>query len=292
MSKKRCFLCDEPIKSMAAHCITKDGYLICAKDAKNVNPSNHANNFSISLKTSKFINSHTANEIEDLLGVSSTVPYKEHPDLYKSKLSKVTDKLDSFADSAGKKADTLQAAIDEINKDEQEKLDVIKQQLKDADVENLFGTKKEIKALPDIIDIDGGEKILYAANAFIETHSILAVCTNKRVIFLDHGLIYGSKSTDIPLDMINGVSYSKGLMLGSISVTNGAITTQIENMQPYPAKKMAETIKQAAADFKQTSVQSNSSNDLLQLRELKQLLDDGVITEEEFTAKKKQILGI
>ena len=85
MSKKRCFLCNEPIKSMAAHCITKDGYLICAKDAKNVNPSNHANNFSISLKTSKFINSHTANEIEDLLGIPSTVPYKEHPDLYNPK---------------------------------------------------------------------------------------------------------------------------------------------------------------------------------------------------------------
>lgn len=292
MSKKRCFICNDALGMLKASCITKDGYLICGKDANRLDPKRPANTYRVPIKLSNFISSHTANEIEDLLGIPSTVPYKEHPDLYKSKLSKVTEKLDSIADSAGKKADTLQAAIDEINKGEQEKLDVIKQQLKDANVENLFGTKKEIKALPDIIDIDGGEKILYAANAFIETHSILAVCTNKRVIFLDHGLIYGSKSTDIPLDMINGVSYSKGLMLGSISVTNGAITTQIENMQPYPAKKMAETIKQAAADFKQTSVQSNSSNDLLQLRELKQLLDDGVITEEEFTAKKKQILGI
>lgn len=164
-------------------------------------------------------------------------------------MSKVTDKLDSMAESTGKKAEVLQSALDEINRDEQEKLDVIKQQLKDADVENLFGTKKEIKALPDTIDIDGGEKILYAANAFIETNSVLVVCTNKRVIFLDHGLIYGSKSTDIPLDMINSVSYSKGLMLGSIAVTNGVITTQIENMQSYSAKKMAETIKQAAADL-------------------------------------------
>lgn len=206
--------------------------------------------------------------------------------------SSVTNFDDVKAKTFSDKLEVASVALDEINKDEQEKLNVIKQQLKDANVENLFGTKKEIKALPDIIDVDGGEKILYAANAFIETNSILAVCTNKRVIFLDHGLIYGSKSTDIPLDMINGVSYSKGLMLGSIAVTNGAITTQIENMQPYPAKKMAETIKQAAADFKQTSVQSTSSNDLLQLRELKQLLDDGIITEEEFTAKKKQILGI
>ncbi|VDG20666.1 hypothetical protein [Lactobacillus plantarum] [Lactiplantibacillus mudanjiangensis] len=34
---------------------------------------------------------------------------------------------------------------------------------------------------------------------------------------------------------------------------------------------------------------SSNTNDL---RELKQLLDDGILTEEEFTAKKKQILGI
>lgn len=206
--------------------------------------------------------------------------------------SDVTDFSDVKAKTFADKLEVASVALDEINKGEQEKLDVIKQQLKDANVENLFGTKKEIKALPDIIDIDGGEKILYAANAFIETNSILAVCTNKRVIFLDHGLIYGSKSTDIPLDMINGVSYSKGLMLGSIAVTNGAITTQIENMQPYPAKKMAETIKQAAADFKQTSAQSNHGSNLSELRELKGLLDDGIITKEEFAAKKKQILGI
>ena len=36
----------------------------------------------------------------------------------------------------------------------------------------------------------------------------------------------------------------------------------------------------------------NSNNDISDLKQLKQLADDGVITQEEFEAKKKQILGL
>lgn len=292
MAKKRCFLCGAPIKAMFAHCITKDNYLLCAKDAAQIDPSLHSSNFRISMKISRFVNSHSAQEIEKVLNTSAVTSYKEDPLPYKSKIAKVDEKLDSIADNADQKADELQSVIDHVEKEEQEKLDIVMQQLNDAGVGNLFGTRKEIKALPDIIDIANGEKILYAATAFVETNSVLVICTNKRVLFLDHGLLYGSKATSIPLDMINSVSYSKGLMLGSIAVTNGATTIQIENMQPYPAQKLAETIKQAAAGFKKASAQSTSNNDLSQLRELKQLLDDGIITKEEFDAKKKQILGI
>lgn len=292
MSKKRCFICDTPINAMSARCMTKDGYLVCAKDASRIVPNHHANNFSISVKTSHFISNHSAEEIKNMLDAPVNSSYQENPSLYRTSLTKVTDKLDSTADNAEQKANTLQNVIDQIDKDNQEKVNTIKQQLKEAGVENLWGTKKEVKALPDIIDISGGEKILYAANAFVATNSVLAVCTNKRVIFLDHGMIYGSKTTDIPLDVINGVSYSKGLMLGSIAVTNGATTVQIENMQPYSAEKLAETLKKAAAKFKQQPLKPETNSDLSQLKELKQLLNEGIITEEEFTAKKKQILGI
>lgn len=292
MSKKRCFICDTPINAMSARCMTKDGYLVCAKDASRIVPNHHANNFSISVKTSHFISNHSAEEIKNMLDAPVNSSYQENPSLYRTSLTKVTDKLDSAADNAEQKANTLQNAIDQIDKDNQEKVNIIKQQLKEAGVENLWGTKKEVKALPDIIDISGGEKILYAANAFVATNSVLAVCTNKRVIFLDHGMIYGSKTTDIPLDVINGVSYSKGLMLGSIAVTNGATTVQIENMQPYSAEKLAENLKKAAAKFKQQPLKPETNSDLSQLKELKQLLNEGIITEEEFTAKKKQILGI
>ncbi|WP_081460877.1 SHOCT domain-containing protein [Fructobacillus fructosus] len=37
---------------------------------------------------------------------------------------------------------------------------------------------------------------------------------------------------------------------------------------------------------------SSKSNNLSDLRELKSLLDEGIITQEEFDLKKKEILGI
>lgn len=292
--KKKCFICNCPLGFTNANCITKDGYLVCATDSKRICPDNHANNFSISLKTSKFINSHSASEILQILGMQPSTSYKDNPDQYRSKLYKTTDKLNKAAEKMDAMSNEIQKGLDEANKEQEKKTEIIKQQLANAEVTDVFGTKKEIKSLPDIIDIDNGETILYAAGGFVDSNSVLIVCTNTRIIFLDRGLIYGTKTTEIPLDMVNGVSYSKGLVLGSIAVTNGAVTTQIENLQKYSAQKLADTIKNAAANFKQNqqSYQANNGSDLSQLRELKQLLDDGIITKEEFTTKKKQILGI
>ena len=49
---------------------------------------------------------------------------------------------------------------------------------------------------------------------------------------------------------------------------------------------MAGTISNA------TSFETNCKSSADQLRELKNLLDEGILTQEEFDAKKKQILGL
>ena len=67
---------------------------------------------------------------------------------------------------------------------------------------------------------------------------------------------------------------------------------------------MADTIKKESIKYKEVlqtqnnndSSQheaSNNTDDLIkQLRELKNLVDEGILTEEEFEAKKKQLLGL
>ncbi|MRH32229.1 hypothetical protein, partial [Limosilactobacillus reuteri] len=81
MTKKKCFICNDTLGMLKASCITKDGYLICGKDANRLDPKRPANTYRVPIKLSNFISSHTASEIESLLGIPSTVPYKEHPDL-------------------------------------------------------------------------------------------------------------------------------------------------------------------------------------------------------------------
>lgn len=185
-----------------------------------------------------------------------------------------------------------------INKDSSnERLDDILRQMSEAGVSDTFGTKKEIRALPNILSND--EIVKFATSGLVDGNTVLCICTDKRVLFIDKGLIYGITSTEIPLDMINGVSYKKGLLLGSISITNGAKTSIIENVTKADTIKMADTIKLTSEQFKQ-SLRENTSNvapiqpdsSLDDLPKLKKLLDDGTLTQEEFDAKKKQILGI
>lgn len=290
---KKCFMCGMKIGAMDAHCLTKDQYFLCYEDAKKLLPQNHATKFRISIKTTFFVQKHDHLEIAKLLNENPVLEQSSNPNEFRKKSSIVT-KLDNIAEKADKKSKEIQQAIDESESEFNLRLNIIKKQLNDAGVSDLFGTKKEVKELPNVLDLDT-ETIKYAASGIVENNTVLVVCTNKRVIFIDKGFVYGIKTSEIPLDMINGVSYSKGLMLGSISVTNGAKTTLIENIQKQPAEILANTIKEEAANFKRNESNpfSNNSTDLAsQLRELKSLVDEGILTEDEFNAKKKQLLKL
>ena len=182
-------------------------------------------------------------------------------------------------------------------------LDEIKIQMENAGISDLWGTKREVKELPKILN--DNEIIKYGCSGFNNNNTLLCLCTNQRVLFLDKGLLYGIKSTEIPLDMVNGVSYEKGLIFGKIAITNGANVTKLEQITKKDAPIMADTIKKESVNYKESLQTPNSNNsstqqktsnntdDLIkQLRELKNLVDEGILTEEEFNAKKKQLLGL
>ena len=182
---------------------------------------------------------------------------------------------------------------DTVKSTDSARLQEIKSQFSAAGVSDLFGTRKEVNALPDILSPD--EIVKYATSGIVDGNTILMVVTNTRVLFIDKGLVYGIKSTEIPLDMINSVNYEMGMLLGSISIVNGAVTTIVKNVVKTTAPQMVDTIKQARTAFMQPTivtasvVEKSSANEL---REFKALLDDGILTQEEFDAKKKEILGL
>lgn len=166
----------------------------------------------------------------------------------------------------------------------------LSQQLINAKVLDLFAVKKELKYLPQIIDLDT-EPIIYACSGIFDGHTWLIVCTNQRVIFLNKNMIYGMQQEVIPLKAINAVTFTQNLMLGSISITNGANVTTIENVGKLVAPIMAQKIQDAKNALSNPAQNTASNNDLDDLRKLKSLLDDGIITQEDFDTKKKQILG-
>lgn len=184
----------------------------------------------------------------------------------------------------------------------QTKLQKIAKQLQDGGSTDFFGTKKEVYELPNILDDD--EIAKYATSGFVDGNTVLVVCTDQRVLFIDKGMLYGIRSTEIPMDMVNSVNYSMAIMFGKVSIVNGAKETLVENVDKKTAPILAKKIKEARDEFMIKQNQPNQSIQAItqtapkeksvgdQLRELKSLLDDGIITQDDFDAKKKQLLGL
>lgn len=182
--------------------------------------------------------------------------------------------------------------VDKINK--MDTSDKVKQELITAKVFDLTFVKKEIKALPEVLD--DTETIKYACSGVLDGHTWLVVCTNKRVIFLNKNMVFGMDQKEIPLTVINAVSYSKQFVSGTVSITNGANVTGIEKINAVAAPIMAKTIREQMAAIKspapsQTAVQPTPDIPD-EIRKYKQLLDDDIITKEEFDAKKKELLNL
>lgn len=117
------------------------------------------------------------------------------------------------------------------------------------------------------------------------------VVTNKRV----YGRTSFGKQVDLPLDSISAVATSlfKGIAVGTSS-------GRIKFLGISNRNEIYEEIKKILADRQSKEVKTNapvtnitqeqSSAD--ELKKFKDLLDSGVITQEEFDAKKKQLLGL
>lgn len=176
----------------------------------------------------------------------------------------------------------------------------IHQQMEDAGAGNAFNRKKAVRKLTAILSDD--ESIKYACWGFQLGRNVLCVCTNRRVIMLTGALILGAgaETIEIPLDKVNSVTHTQGLVFGQLDVTNGANTIELDNIAREYTPVMANIIEQQRDLFKKSKSNISSDNGgvdntshlVNELRNLKTLADQGVITQEEFKAKKKQLLGI
>lgn len=171
----------------------------------------------------------------------------------------------------------------------------ITEEIKALPCKDDWGTRKEIAELPLILRKD--ETIKAMTSGLTDGNTWLIVCTNKRVLMLDKGMIYGLKLIDIPLDRINSISHSKGLIFGKISITDGATTRTIENISKDTVSFFADTVNEQVELYKnnKNSNLTNMVNAISPADELikyKQLLDMGALTKEEFDIKKKELLGV
>jgi hypothetical protein len=124
-------------------------------------------------------------------------------------------------------------------------------------------------------------------------------------IGIQAGTFFGKKVKSFPIHQITSVDISKkvlasymeltGAGFGGSSYTGAGYTAQNENLVFFPNAKM-ERFQEIAKKIRDiitktsnnNSFQTNESNELEKFYEL---MKKGIITEEEFQKKKKQIIG-
>ena len=117
------------------------------------------------------------------------------------------------------------------------------------------------------------------------------VVTDKRV----YGKTSFGKQVDLPLDSISavGTSVFKGIAVGTSSgrIKFLGISNRneiYEEIKKILADRQTKEVKASAPVTNITQAQSSAD----ELKKFKELLDSGIITQEEFDAKKKQLLGL
>ena len=130
----------------------------------------------------------------------------------------------------------------------------------------------------------------------------------KSIIFDEDGVTVGKNS--YPIDEIEELKITNAALFSTYGILNIHMTNGKSINVPFPRSGM-EKINRAIHDFehektkkshsdcrtenpevRETSCSVNNMDPYEELKKLKELLDMGILTEEEFQLKKKQILGL
>jgi hypothetical protein len=115
--------------------------------------------------------------------------------------------------------------------------------------------------------------------------------SNKRIL-MGQKKVIGEVFQSIALDQINDVTFSTGLALGIITVDTIKEKFNVA-LDKGQASNINDRIHELLFSLKeQTREPAPASSGADELRKYKSLLDDGIISKEEFDKKKAQILGL
>lgn len=177
------------------------------------------------------------------------------------------------------------------NTEKNSRLEEIKAEIQKLKLDNIstFFGRKEINELPQILAAN--EIIDNIIQGTYNNGQGILVSTNRRLVFIDKGLLYGLKVEDFPLDKITSIQYETGLLLGSVKIhTSGNIAT-IDNVEKSSSRKFAEFVRDKLSQSKENNSTINTQPNIIeQIEKLANLKDKGILSEDEFNEHKRKLL--
>lgn len=173
----------------------------------------------------------------------------------------------------------------------------IQTQIKNLDGFETFLGRKEIKELPSILwDDENVENIIQGT--YNNGNGIL-VATNRRLVFVDKGFLFGLKVEDFPYDKISSIQYETGILMGKLTIFTSGNKAIIDNVIKAKVRVFGDSVRAKISAPKETTTQTtpvavaqHPIDVADQLERLAKLKEQGILSEEEFTQQKKKILGV
>lgn len=146
-----------------------------------------------------------------------------------------------------------------------------------------------------------GEEVLDVTTGMIEVTRMgtktsrngAILVTDRRVILYTKKL-GGYEMYDHVYGLLTALDYKKGAMFGTITFAASGDRTRVKQVPNYSVERVAKAIRMrmaAAHEQGHPSAETGASR-TDEIRKLAELHAEGILTDEEFAAKKKQLLGL
>lgn len=172
-------------------------------------------------------------------------------------------------------------------------MDTIAETIKFAGFGKKKAMAKQIQMFDDKLN-DQGETLLAVCASVKGTKQLYV--TDQRILLHEIKGITSNDETSIPLQSISSINISNKLVYSTIEIVSTGNKAIIDDVPAHIAIEIKNAIENLKKDFKSTASTTKQEKDMYdvadEIRELKDLLDDGILSQEEFDAKKKQLLGI
>ena len=84
----------------------------------------------------------------------------------------------------------------------------------------------------------------------MDSNTWLVVCTDRRILFLDKGLIYGIRQIEIPLEQISSVMHDTGMMFGTVTILGAGLSgMKVKQVDKKSVPKFARAVQEARREY-------------------------------------------
>lgn len=220
----------------------------------------------------------------------------------------VTGTKDGYRASRAKAQSNLQPASPRDTKNTAKAKDrVAKQVAKDTDrilradilaakrkMRVSLGSGREIKRLTNYLW--EGETVDQMTSGTYGKGTGLLVLTDRRLLFVQDGIM-SQTSEDFPMDKVSSIQWTSGMMMGKITIFASGNKSEITNVGKDDGKEIVDKIRHLISATREQAPAATpaaaavAADPLEQLKKLGELRDAGVLTPEEFDAKKMDLLA-